>query len=226
MEIKRVKPRRLYEDVLEQLYGLIQNRELATGDILPPERELAEQFGVSRGTLREAFRILEKEGLIYSTPGGGRYISDSINRNTYSELIQKFEKASIHDLYEIREVLETAIAGMAAERATAEDIEDMLESLEMLTNGGCSEDSNRYFHVSLANATHNILMADMIKVNLGLISKNKNTKLADPERKLEIYKEHKDIVDAIMQRDKQKAIESMRHHITMGLRNVTADPET
>ena len=68
MEFKEITPIRLYESAIEQIMDLIRNRELKPGDKLPPERELAEKFSISRGSLREAFRVLESRGLIKSKP--------------------------------------------------------------------------------------------------------------------------------------------------------------
>ncbi len=70
MEFKEIAHIRLYESVMEQIMNLLKNKELKPGDQLPPERELAEKFSISRGSLREAFRVLESRGLIERTSSG------------------------------------------------------------------------------------------------------------------------------------------------------------
>jgi len=82
MEFKEIFPVHLYENVIEQIMELIKNNELKPVDKLPPERELAEKLSISRGSLRQAFRVLESKGLIKSKPGGGRYIREIRKKRT------------------------------------------------------------------------------------------------------------------------------------------------
>ena len=124
MEFKEIAHIRLYESVLEQIMNLIKNAELKPGDRLPPERELAEKLSISRGSLREAFRVLESRGLIKSKPGGGRFIrelkKDSLVHT--ENIVLGLEKSSILELLEAREIFEVKIAEIAAKRATKEDV--------------------------------------------------------------------------------------------------------
>jgi len=122
---KEITPVRLYESVIEQIMNLIKNNELKPGDKLPPERELAEKLSISRGSLREAFRVLESKGLIKSKPGGGRSIREirKNGHNNTENIILNLEKSSILELLEAREMFEVKIVELAARRATAEDIE-------------------------------------------------------------------------------------------------------
>jgi len=71
---KRLRHTRIYEQVVEELKGLIASGELLPGDPLPPERQLMAEMGVSRSSLREAFRVMELLGLIDSVPGKGRFV--------------------------------------------------------------------------------------------------------------------------------------------------------
>ena len=88
MTFKTIVPVRLYESVTEQIMNLIKNNELKPGDKLPPERDLAEKFSISRGSLREAFRVLESRGII-ERPGGGRFIRE-INKEAFIDLKMLF----------------------------------------------------------------------------------------------------------------------------------------
>ncbi len=125
MEFREITPVRLYESVIEQIMNLIKNNKLKPGDKLPPERELAEKLSISRGSLREAFRVLESRGLIKSKPGGGRYIREirKNGHNSTENIISSLEKSSILELLEAREMFEVKIAKIAAQKATPEDIE-------------------------------------------------------------------------------------------------------
>ena len=134
MEFKEITPVRLYESAIEQIMDLVKRSELKPGDKLPPERELAERLSISRGSLREAFRVLESRGIIKSKPGGGRYIRE-IRKNGYSNtenIILSLEKSSILELLEAREIFEVKIAKIAAQRATVEDIKSIEEALNKM----------------------------------------------------------------------------------------------
>lgn len=126
MTIKKIKYHRVYEDVIEQIKNLILEGNLTPGDVLPTERELAQSFGISRGTLREAFRILEREGLIEARPGGGRFLSKALDvAEDRSRILDNIERATIIELLEARELFETGIVELAAKRATDEDIAEI-----------------------------------------------------------------------------------------------------
>ena len=118
MEFREITPVRLYESVIEQIMNLIKNNKLKPGDKLPPERELAEKLSISRGSLREAFRVLESRGLIKSKPGGGRYIREirKNGHNSTENIISSLEKSSILELLEAREMFEVKIAKIAAQK--------------------------------------------------------------------------------------------------------------
>ncbi|MCB2214617.1 FadR/GntR family transcriptional regulator [Desulfofustis glycolicus] len=121
----KAKQNRIYQDVVEQIQNAILDGQIVPGDKLPPERELCEMFQASRGTLREALRILEQKSLIEIRLGmnGGAYVKDA-NAELMAEnlaiLIQS-QNVSLRHLAEFREVVEGAVAELAAVRATATD---------------------------------------------------------------------------------------------------------
>lgn len=124
MVFKTITPIRLYESVTEQIVNLIKNNELKPGDKLPPERELAEKLTISRGSLREALRVLESRGMVESKPGEGRFIRE-VNKDAFintENVVLNLEKSSILELIEAREIFEVKIVELAAQRATADDI--------------------------------------------------------------------------------------------------------
>jgi GntR family transcriptional repressor for pyruvate dehydrogenase complex len=130
MKFREITPIRLYESVIEQIMNLIKNDKLKPGDKLPPERELAEKFSISRGSLREAFRVLESKGLIKSKPGGGRFI---------------------------REIKKDAFIDT---ENTAEEVKVIEEAFSRVSEEGRTEDekkieSDTEFHLAIARASHN-----------------------------------------------------------------------
>src|SRR5262245_48296712 len=122
---KTVKLNRAYQDVVDQIQEAIIDGSLKPGSQLPAERDLKEQFGVSRGTLREALRVLEQKGLIEIRTGvaGGSVIRE-VNSETLSEnigLLIRNCSVSLRDLAEFREGMEGGVAALAAQRITDQE---------------------------------------------------------------------------------------------------------
>ncbi len=129
-----VRQRRLSDDIVERLEALILEGSLKAGERLPPERALAEQFGVSRPSLREAIQKLAARGLLVSRQGGGTFVAETLG-STFSdpllELLGSSEEAQ-RDLLEFRHTLEGACAYYAAQRATPMDHQRLREAFEAL----------------------------------------------------------------------------------------------
>ena len=223
MKFREITPVRLYESVIEQIMNLIKNNKLKPGDKLPPERELAEKLSISRGSLREAFRVLESRGLIKSKPGGGRYIREirKNGHNSTENIILSLEKSSILELLEAREMFEVKIAKIAAQRATPEDIKSIEKALnKMNEEEGLKNDkkteSDTEFHLAIAGASHNFVFVNIIKLHLDLLKETRGKTWKMPGRREKQREEHQAILQAIKERDSKKAGEAMLKH----LRNV------
>jgi len=120
---------RIFQDIIAQIQESILQGMLKVGDKLPAERELKELFKTSRGTLREALRVLEQKGLIIIKTGvnGGAFVKD-VTTHQVSEsldLLFRYQKVSLRDLAEFREGVEGMVTGLAAERAKKKDIEHL-----------------------------------------------------------------------------------------------------
>lgn len=131
---KKVTQNRVFENVIAQIQEAILQGKLSEGQKLPGERELTEQFGTSRGTLREALRVLEQKGLISIKSGarGGAFVS-LVQHHTVSEslaLLIRSQKIQLKDLAEFREGIEGIVAALAASRATQRDVRGLKALLE------------------------------------------------------------------------------------------------
>src|SRR5215813_8997128 len=127
VELGPIKSTRIYEEIVRQVKQLIAEGRLKSGDQLPPERDLAEKFLVSRTSVREALRALESVGLIEIRPGEGTFVRE-VSVDALVEplaLVLLSQRAMIEELFEARRLLEPAIAGLAARRATKEEIQEM-----------------------------------------------------------------------------------------------------
>ncbi len=223
MKFREITPVRLYESVIEQIMNLIKNNKLKPGDKLPPERELAEKLSISRGSLREAFRVLESRGLIKSKPGGGRYIREirENGHNSTENIILSLEKSSILELLEAREMFEVKIAKIAAQKATPEDIELIEEALSKMNEEeelkyGKETESDTEFHLAIAGASHNFVFVNIIKLHLDLLKGTRGKTWQITGRREKQYQEHQAILQAIKEHNSKKAGEAMLKH----LRNV------
>src|SRR5262249_12450769 len=132
MEIEPVKSTRIYEEIVRQVKQLITDGKLKSGDRLPPERDLAEKFMVSRTSVREALRALQSRGLVGIRAGEGALIRD-ISVDALIEplaLVILPHREAVGELFEARRLLEPAIAALAARRATRDELNEMERILE------------------------------------------------------------------------------------------------
>jgi GntR family transcriptional repressor for pyruvate dehydrogenase complex len=220
MEFKEITPVRLYESAIEQIMDLVKRSELKPGDKLPPERKLAEELSISRGSLREAFRVLESKGLIKSKAGGGRYIRE-IRKNSHNNtenIILSLEKSSILELLEAREMFEVKIAEIAAQRVTPEDMELIEEALNKMNEeeelkGDKKTEPDTEFHLAIARASHNFVFVNIIKLHLDLLKETREKTQQIPGRREERWQEHQAIFFAIKEHNSKKAGEDMLKHL-------------
>lgn len=217
---ENIKTERVYEKIVNQIYSLLQKGELKSGEKLPPERDLSIKLNCSRSSLREAFRVLESQGLIVSKAGGGRYVQKVDNKLINTEqfsTIDLLEKSAINYFLEARESFEPRIVELACERATEEDIGKIENALfvmrEKLKKPELKISTEDNFHVLLAEATHNFVFVSMMETNINMIRQVRRKVMKTPERYEESIKEHTEIFEALQKRDKDLAIDKTKLHL-------------
>lgn len=208
------------ERIVMQIRELIADGKLKTGDKLPPERELAGIFNVSRTSVREAIKTLATMGLVEIKKGHGVFIRqatlDSIISNVADALI--VSKEEIKQLFEIRKVLETQAAAWAAERATDEEIKEILQiiqevkSLKKLDLSLAMEYDAR-FHDKIIMASHNSVLLKMMSGLFDVLEKARTQTAIIPGRAAKSINDHEAIASAIARRDAKSASEAMYAHI-------------
>lgn len=218
MSYKRVQYSRLYEQVIEQIEKQISEGKLKLGDRLPSERELTTKMGVSRSTLREAFRILESQGIIETKPGGGRYLREVVNNEHINEsesIIAELKKAAIIDLLDVREALELKMVELACYRIKDEEIEELENLLkEAMRDKNFRQDGPNYdFHISLAEYTKNIVILNFMKLNLNIIKQAREMSFKNKQNFLDAQREHFEILHAIKLRDVSLAKQKTIYHL-------------
>jgi GntR family transcriptional repressor for pyruvate dehydrogenase complex len=217
--LKAVKKIRLYEEVLEQLHRLIEEGKLKAGDRLPSERELAETFRVSRSSVREAIRTLEREGFVVSRPGSGTFIT-AVDVETLiqplASLISQGKDALV-DLFEMRRLVEPSIAALAAERATPADIrrlkEILIEQEQQMSHGTSAVESDAAFHFAIGQATHNAALQRLVASIVDILKPVRERSLQTPGRAHKSLASHHEILAAIERHDPELARQAMHHHI-------------
>jgi GntR family transcriptional repressor for pyruvate dehydrogenase complex len=222
-----VARRKVYEQVAEQLLGQIVARRLKPGDVLPPERELTESFGVGRSSIREALRMLESQGVIRAVNGGSFVVSDAASplNSSLRLMFTLDDRTGIHDLFELRRILEVEAAALAAERHVARHLDEMdAATEEMATSLGDSGgdrfiDADLRFHLAVAEATGNRLVLHSMQAVRDVVRRALMTVFVIPQSPESAVVEHRGIRAAIASGDPAQA----RHEMTNHLVRVEAD---
>lgn len=165
--LRVVRPKRLYEQIAEQIEELIRARKLSPGSKLPGERELADSLGVSRPSIREALIALETAGYVEFRGASGNYVREPAPTGTASPLWGVDMGPGPLEQFEARRAIEAACAELAATRATDEQIERMeacfLRMEAVVRDGGNPSQEHRQFHVMLAEASRNNIMQAAVR---------------------------------------------------------------
>jgi GntR family transcriptional regulator, transcriptional repressor for pyruvate dehydrogenase complex len=217
---KIVRSSRLYEQIVQQVEDSIHKGVLKPGDQLPPERELAQQFGVSRTAVREAVKALHEKGLVEAYPGRGTFITDGTSysmRQSLDRMVKVGQAEGSAFLAEVRAILEPEIAALAATRADAEDVSSMREQVAVM-DGACKDpeafiEADLDFHLALAEAAANPIILSLIDSIVGLLREQRMGIFqveGGPERG---QHHHKKILKAIELRDPTGAREAMKAHL-------------
>lgn len=219
MGIEPIKSTRIYEAIVRQVKAMIAEGRLKSGDQLPPERDLAEKFVVSRTSVREALRALESLGLIEIRPGEGTFVRE-VSVEALIEplaLVMLSQREAIGELFEARRLLEPSIAAFAARRATPHDIEEMTRILEdqakevAAGRTGLVQDAD--FHSAIASAAHNRAISRLVHGIMDLLTQTREESLSTPGRPTRSHESHRRILEAIARRDEDAARQAMLDHL-------------
>lgn len=225
-----VEDGRMSRQIVAQIVGLIREGKLASGDRLPPERELARTFQVSRVTVRDALRALDAMGLVEVRVGstGGAFVTtpstEVVGQSIANILLMRpFEPAQ---LAEARLALELGIFDLVAERVTDADLDALREvcrrAREVVEAGGHDPQLSYEFHRTLAQAAHNpalLMLAESFGGSLSMAAVRAHEVRPDAQRRS--LTEHEAIVEALAADEPDRAREVLVDHL---LRGLPADP--
>jgi DNA-binding FadR family transcriptional regulator len=216
---KPIKQHRVSEEVAKQLKQSILLGNFNTGDKLPAERDLAEEFQVSRVAIREALRKLENSGFIVTRQGatGGAYVTDL----TFEYLVNAFldlflaDKISVPELAQVRLIIEPEVARLAASKLAPEYAQSLKQALEVeeLPVTSLYEDMERKqkAHIILAQMSGNRILEGLVRSLMGLTRRAVEAAEADP-RYMHPAGMHRPIVEAVLRGDAEAAAEAMKKH--------------
>jgi GntR family transcriptional regulator, transcriptional repressor for pyruvate dehydrogenase complex len=219
-EFEAVPRTKLYQKVVKQVQDIIRDGLLRPGDMLPPERELAEMLHVSRGSLREAILALESMGLVEPRHGEGTVVRDlsaaPLVNQLSAMLVQK--RALVGELLEFRLMIEPTLAARAAANATKEEIANLEEILNRqqakVDQGELAIDEDSKFHYAIAQAARNSVVLKVLDVFMDYLRDSRELSLQVEGRPQRSLNSHRRILNAIARKNPAAAEMAMRKHIS------------
>jgi GntR family transcriptional repressor for pyruvate dehydrogenase complex len=217
--LRPVSHTKLHEQIVAQIQELIHSGNLQHGDRLPPERELAAIFGVSRHSVREAMRRLEQQGMLKSRVGSGTFVilDESCPLSEFLSVAIHREKSKISDIFQFRRMIEPQIARLAAQNADSADIvrlerivRDQMQSLDDPVLAG---EHDQAFHIALARATGNSVLFHIVERIADVLRYIRDEVSQTAQRQHLSLKGHQTLLAAIREGDPEAAQTAMEKHL-------------
>jgi len=218
---KPIKSQRTFEEVSLKIKELIFEGVLKSGDKLPSEADLAEQFNVGRQTVREALRILELSGFIIVKKGfgGGAIIKDSISKRITDLLLDTFrmEKITVEEFVAARLTIEKTILNEAIDNADDQDVKNLQENVgkakDLLARKKIATDINFEFHSLLASASKNTVFVILERAINAIHYNLRSRRTADLKTSKTAVQAHEKILDALIKKRRERGIHLLEKHI-------------
>ncbi|WP_416308164.1 FadR/GntR family transcriptional regulator [Neptunicella sp. SCSIO 80796] len=224
LQLQAIKNDRLYMKVAEQLRKLVDRGVIKPGERFPSERELAEQLGVSRPTIREAMIALELSGVIEIRTGSGIYVS---NQKSKIELDFADKGIGLFEILEIRYIIEAEACALAASRITDEQLDRLRDAVKEMEEEekkpDASEKADCKFHLIIAEAAQNSAILAVVNWLWELRNQSElSSAFLEQIREEGVHPsiaEHHKILQALEQRNPEKARIAMKMHIENATEN-------
>lgn len=221
-----IRPKKISEEIVEQIKMLISRGELKPGDRIPSERELALMLGVSRPSVREAIMVLDAMGFLEARQGGGTYVrtlTDKRIADPLAKLVEKKDPAMLRALAEVRMGLESWSAYLAAQRAEQSEIDEMRRLYAVMekqaARGGWDSEVDAEFHYVITAASHNSLQMHVLDSVHSLFHTTIQVALMEFYRQEghveKLLTQHREIMEAIADHDPERARQKMMTHLAM-----------
>ena len=216
--IEPVRRSRLYQDIVSQIEALLDRGELRPGDQLPPERALAEQFQVSRASVREALRSLELLGVVETRAGGGTFVRRTVPEDHARPLSNLIVRGhTLTDVIEVRGLIEPAIAASAATRIRPDELVELHAILDQqagkVAAGQSYADEDTRFHELIGHAARNELLVTMLGVIWDVLRSSREQWLQTNQRAHSSIDAHQRILNALEAHNADAARAAAADHI-------------
>ena len=216
--IEPVRRSRLYQDIVSQIEALLDKGELHPGDQLPPERALAEQFQVSRASVREALRSLELLGVVETRAGGGTFVRRTVPEDLARPLSNLIVRGhTLTDVIEVRGLIEPAIAASAAKRIRPDELAELrailTQQADRVAAGEPYAEEDTRFHELIGQAARNELLVTMLGVIWDVLRGSREQWLQTNQRAHASIDAHQHILAALEAHDPDRAHAAAAEHI-------------
>jgi GntR family transcriptional regulator, transcriptional repressor for pyruvate dehydrogenase complex len=226
MPLQAIEPRRLYRQIAGQLRTLIEQGEFAVGARLPPERDLAQQLGVSRPSVREALIALEVEGHVEVRMGSGIYVRQS---DPASERVVSAEAPL--ETIRARELIERELAAHAAQHMKKAQVAGLREAIALMETDAAAGQTptrgDRLFHTRIAEACDNSVLlrvvSELFDERHNPLSRQLGNHFETPTSWAAAIAEHRAVLDAITRQSPRGARAAMARHLTRSHDRFTAN---
>ena len=237
MPFRRIQPEKLSLAVARQIELLILRGILRPGERLPAERDLAERLGVSRPSLREAVADLQDKGLLSARAGAGIYVADVLGGAFSPALVRLFSahEEAVFDYISFRRDMEGLAAERAARHASETDLQviatvfEKMQSAHKRRNPADEARLDADFHLSIIEASHNIIMLHMMRSMYQLLREgvfyNRQVMFRQRTTRAMLLDQHRAINDALQARDPAAARAAVETHLNY-VESALADQQT
>lgn len=209
MPVRAIHPQRMYEQIAGELTRLIRERDFRPGDRLPPERELAQQLGVSRPSVREAMIALETAGVVEVRTGSGTYVRSVVHEAFTLPWAKQDAGPGVREQFEARKLIEPELAALAASSITTDEMDALRETVDRaearFAEGEPAEDDDYLFHTLLADSSRNTVLAGLVR-HLWDLRKHEmwrtvRSRVVLPAHRTQVIADRRAIVAALRRRD-------------------------
>lgn len=226
MPFEKVTPEKLSHSIIRQIELLILRGVLRPGERLPSERELSERMGVSRPSLREALAELVERGLLTSRAGAGVYVASDLESAFPQPLIRLFatHDEAVFDYLAFRKELEGRAAERAARLGSDTDLKvisaiwEKMQAIHTRRNPAEEARLDANFHLSIVEASHNLMALHVMRSLVGLLTEgafyNRQQMFRKKFTRDEVLDQHREIHDALHDRDPERARRAVEDHIS------------
>jgi GntR family transcriptional repressor for pyruvate dehydrogenase complex len=224
--LEPIRPKKISEEIVEQIKALIAKGELKPGDRIPSERDLATMLGVSRPSVREAIMVLEAMGFVESRQGGGTFVralTETSITDPLARLVEQKDPELLRALVEVRMGLESWSAYLAAQRAEDGEVAEMRRLYEVMETqarrGVWDAEVDADFHYAITAASHNSLQMHVLDSIHTLFHTTIQVALTEFYRQRshveKLLTQHREILEAIAAHDPERARQQMMIHLAM-----------